>query len=100
MGQITLTSADAADPAAYHAAARRALRAATARSAALLRSIADPAAPIPGSQWSVAEAAAHLVLIAQANAAARPAWIQAGAGILGLSVATARRRRAGRGAAA
>lgn len=43
------------------AAARRAQRALTPRTVALFASIADPGVPMSGSEWTVGEAAAHLV---------------------------------------
>jgi uncharacterized protein (TIGR03083 family) len=51
-------------------AARAALAAAATRTADLVRSIPDPAAPIPRSDWTVGEAAAHLVVVARAFTAA------------------------------
>src|SRR5215472_11801292 len=38
-----------------------ALSAAAARTAALLRAVRDPAAPVPGLTWNVAETAVHLL---------------------------------------
>lgn len=38
-----------------------ALSGAVARTAALLRAVTDPAAPVPGLTWNVAETAVHLV---------------------------------------
>jgi hypothetical protein len=46
-------------------AAHLALRAATNRTVALIRSISDPSLPIAGSHLSLGDAAAHLVLTAQ-----------------------------------
>ncbi len=43
------------------AAARRTLRALTPRTVALLASMADPGVSMSGSEWTVGEAAAHLV---------------------------------------
>lgn len=43
-------------------AARRELRALTPRTVALFSSMPDPGIPIPGSEWTVGEAAAHLVI--------------------------------------
>lgn len=51
-------------------AARAALAAAATRTVALVRSIPDPAAPMPRSDWTVGEAAAHLVVVARAFTAA------------------------------
>jgi uncharacterized protein (TIGR03083 family) len=42
-------------------AAGQALRAAAARTAALLQNVPDPQAPVPGLTWNVTETAAHLV---------------------------------------
>jgi uncharacterized protein (TIGR03083 family) len=42
--------------------ARRALENQTPRTMDLLRSVADPSIPIPGSEWTVGEAAAHLAI--------------------------------------
>ncbi len=47
------------------AAARDALRAATELTTSLIRAIPNPAYPIPGSSFSLGDAAAHLVIIAQ-----------------------------------
>jgi len=44
-----------------HPQARAALADAVARSARLWRSIADPAAPVPGLTWTAAQTAAHVV---------------------------------------
>ena len=44
---------------------RQALEVQTARTAELLRAIEDPASPIPDSEWSVGEAAAHLAIGAE-----------------------------------
>jgi uncharacterized protein (TIGR03083 family) len=52
-----------------HAAAMAALPAAAERTVELVRSIPDPATPIPGSDWTVGEAAAHLGVVARAFAA-------------------------------
>ncbi|SEB24492.1 MULTISPECIES: maleylpyruvate isomerase N-terminal domain-containing protein [unclassified Mycobacterium] len=43
------------------AGTREALRAAASRTSALVRSVSDPAAPVPNLSWTVAETAAHLV---------------------------------------
>jgi uncharacterized protein (TIGR03083 family) len=52
-----------------HAAARAALPAAAERTVELVRSIPDSATPMPGSDWTVGEAAAHLAVVARAFAA-------------------------------
>jgi uncharacterized protein (TIGR03083 family) len=52
------------------AAARAALPAAVQRTVALVRSIPDAATPIRGSDWTVGEVAAHLVVVARAFTAA------------------------------
>ena len=49
-------------------AARDALRRQTPRTMELLGSITDPGAPIPGSEWTVGEAAAHLAIGAEGYA--------------------------------
>jgi uncharacterized protein (TIGR03083 family) len=53
-----------------HAAARAALPAAVEQTVALVRSIPDAATPIRGSDWTVGEAAAHLVVARAFTAAA------------------------------
>jgi uncharacterized protein (TIGR03083 family) len=50
------------------AIARTALEQAAGRLAALVASAGDPGAAVPGSDWTVAEVAAHLVLITEAYA--------------------------------
>jgi uncharacterized protein (TIGR03083 family) len=52
------------------AAARAALPAVVERTVALVRSIPDAATPIRGSEWTVGEVAAHLVVVARAFTAA------------------------------
>ncbi len=47
------------------AAARHALEDQTPRTMALLATITDPGLPIPGSEWTVGEAAAHLAVTAE-----------------------------------
>ncbi|HKR50401.1 MAG TPA: hypothetical protein VJT72_12655 [Pseudonocardiaceae bacterium] len=43
-------------------AARRTLRALTPRTVALVASLTNPGAPMSGSEWTVGEAAAHLII--------------------------------------
>ena len=46
-------------------AARHALEAQTPRTMELFRGITDPSIPIPGSEWAVGEAAAHVAIGAE-----------------------------------
>jgi uncharacterized protein (TIGR03083 family) len=64
-----LVTVSGADPAVDITSARSALQRAAGRFSDLLGSAPDPEAPIPGSEWDVAEMAAHVVLISEAYAA-------------------------------
>jgi putative sterol carrier protein len=62
MKSVTAVSAGPVDDVRRaHPRARAALADAVARSAQLWRSIADPAAPVPGLAWTAAETAAHVI---------------------------------------
>ena len=63
-----LVKVSGADPAVDIATARKALERAAGRFSDLLGAAPDPEAPLPRSEWGVAEAAAHVVLITEAYA--------------------------------